>query len=114
MAIKGAIAKQEVTKTILNTFGDKAFLYNDGKEIRINCVENGELVQIKVALTAAKVAVEQGADSAIPGNIKPTASAIPKSEMIDFDAPAAPAPAPVEPTVEEKENIKLLMQRLGL
>ena len=107
-------AKQEVAKVILEAFGDKAFLYNDGKEVRVNWIEDGNPVQIKLALTTSKVAVEQGADSAIPGSIKPTASAIPKSEMIDFDAPAAPTPAPVEPTAEEKENIKLLMQRLGL
>ena len=111
MAIKGAIAKQEVAKTILNTFGDKAFLYNDGKEIRINCMESGELVQIKVALTAAKVAVESGSDSALPMAAAP----IPKAEMIDFsdDAPAVPTPAPV-PTEQEKKNIVDLMRQLGL
>lgn len=113
MAVKGQ-AKQEVAKVILEAFGDKAFLYNDGKEVRVNWIEDGNPVQIKLALTTSKVAVEQGADSAIPGSIKPTASAIPKSEMIDFEAPAAPAPAPVEPTVEEKTRIKELMQRLGL
>lgn len=107
-------AKQEVAKVILEAFGDKAFLYNDGKEVRVNWIEDGNPVQIKLALTTSKVAVEQGADSAIPGSIKPTASAIPNAERIDFDAPAAPAPAPVEPTVEEKEAIKVLMQRLGL
>lgn len=112
MALKGAIAKQEIANKILEMFGEIAFTYD--KDIRINWVENGEPVQIKIALTAAKVAVEKDGDSAIPGSIKPTAPMIPKSEMIDFDAPAAPAPAPVEPTVEEKENIKLLMQRLGL
>lgn len=112
MALKGAIAKQEVANKILEMFGEAAFTYD--KDIRINWVENGEPVQIKIALTAAKVAVEKDGDSVIPGSIKPTASAIPNAERIDFDAPAAPAPAPVEPTVEEKENIKLLMQRLGL
>ena len=111
---KGQVAKNEVAKIILDAFGDKAFLYNDGKEIRVNWIEAGEPVQIKVALTASKVAVEQGADSAVPGSIKHTVAAIPKSEMIDFESPVASVPTPVEPTVEEKENIKLLMQRLGL
>ena len=54
---KGSAAKQEVMAVILEAFGDKAFLYNDGKEVRVNCVENGEPVQIILALTAAKVAV---------------------------------------------------------
>ena len=31
MAVKGQIAKNEVAKIILDAFGDKAFLYNDGK-----------------------------------------------------------------------------------
>ena len=110
--IKGAIAKEQVIKELLTYFGDRAFKYD--KDIRINWVENGEPVQIKIALTAAKVAVEKDGDNAVPGSIKPTAPVIPKSEMIDFDAPADSVPAPVEPTVEEKENIKLLMQRLGL
>jgi hypothetical protein len=110
---KGQVAKNEVAKIILDAFGDKAFLYNDGKEIRVNWVEAGEAVQIKVALTASKVAVEQGADTEVPGSIKPAVTAIPKSEMIDFEAPAVPAPV-AAPTETEKQNIKELMARLGL
>lgn len=110
---KGQVAKNEVAKIILDAFGDKAFLYNDGKEIRVNWIEAGEPCQIKIALTASKVAVEQGADVAVPSSIKPTVTAIPKSEMIDFEAPAAPTPV-AAPTAEEKQNIKELMARLGL
>ena len=106
-------AKQEVAKIILEAFGDKAFLYNDGKEVRVNWIEDGNPVQIKLALTTSKVAVEQGADTAVPGNTKPTTTAIPKSEMIDFEAPAAPAPV-AAPTEAEKQNIVELMRKLGL
>ena len=53
---KGQAAKQEVMATILSTFTD-SFMYNGGKEIRINTSENGEPVQIKVTLTAAKTSV---------------------------------------------------------
>lgn len=102
---KGAQAKQEVMQTILNTFGDKAFLYNDGKEIRINCIEAGELCQIKVTLTAAKVAVESGADNALPA-----ATAVPSN----IEAPALETTQIPEPTTEEKHNIAELMRRLGL
>ena len=35
MAVKGAILKQEIAQKILETFPN-SFLYNDGKEIRIN------------------------------------------------------------------------------
>lgn len=111
MAVKGQIAKNEVAKIILDAFGDKAFLYNDGKEIRVNWVEAGEAVQIKVALTASKVAVESGSDNALPAA---TAPAIPKAEMIDFENPIA-EPAPIaEPTAAEKANIKNLLEKLGL
>jgi hypothetical protein len=110
MAVKGSVAKSEVAKEILNLFGEKAFLYNDGKEIRVNWTESGTPVQIKIALTAAKEAVEVGGDIALPGT---AATPIPRAEMIEFGA--APAPQPVaEPTPAEKQNIKELMARLGL
>ena len=60
MAIKCSIAKEGVANELLQYFGDRAFKYD--KEIRVNCVENGEQVQIKIALTAAKVAVTAEAD----------------------------------------------------
>lgn len=54
MAIKGQVVKQQIADKILSTF-EGAFVY--GKEIRIPVRENGEMVQIKVALTAAKECV---------------------------------------------------------
>ena len=59
---KGAIAKEEVAAKILELFPN-AFKYD--KEIRIPIEENGETVQIKVALTCAKTNVESGADTAM-------------------------------------------------
>ena len=50
---KGQVAKQEITKKLLSTF-EGSFLYNGNKEIRIPMIENGETVEIKVALTCAK------------------------------------------------------------
>ena len=106
---KGAASKQEVAATILEAFGDKAFLYNDGKEIRVNCVENGEPVQIKIALTAAKVAVEPGADNAMPG-----------TGLVKNDEPPFPAvgqkveATKIEASNEEKEAVAALMKELGI
>ena len=65
---RGQISKQIVTEKILKSF-DGAFTYNDGKEIRIPLQEDGELIQIKVALTAAKENVNPGDDNAIPGTV---------------------------------------------
>ena len=48
---KGQVAKLEVAAKIIEVFGDNAFLYNDGKEVRVNTVENGEPVQIKLTLS---------------------------------------------------------------
>jgi hypothetical protein len=108
--IKGAIAKQEISKEILTYFGDRAFLYNDGKEIRVDCIENGAPVQIKITLTAAKEAVERGADVALPA-----APTIPKAEKIEFGINnSSDSHTIAAPTKEEKENIAELMKRLGL
>ena len=106
---KGQIAKEQLMNEILNLLGDRAFKYD--KDIRVNCTENGELVQIKLAFTAAKVAVEKDGDVALP-----SAPAIPKAEMLDFsdDAVPAPAPAPVEPSAQEKQNIADLLKAIGL
>ena len=100
---KGAQAKSEVMSKILATF-DGAFLYD--KDIRVPVMENGELVQIKIALTCAKVNVECGNDTALPGET-------------DFPTPIYQAPTvantqPVAPSEEEKRNVETLLRRLGL
>lgn len=107
---KGSAAKQEVMATILEAFGDNAFLYNAGKEIRVNCKENGEPVQIKLALTAAKVAVEPGDDVVLPGAglVKNDASPFPEplvNKAVDMR---------IEASDDEKANVAALMASLGL
>ena len=57
MAAKGAVLKEDIIQKILSTF-EGAFICNGGKEVRIEGQENGETLQIKVALTCAKVNVE--------------------------------------------------------
>ena len=44
MALKGTILKKEITDKILATF-EGSFLYNDGKEIRIPGLEDGQELQ---------------------------------------------------------------------
>ena len=51
MAAKGSQLKIEVGNKIIELFGDSAFWNGEGKELRINGKENGEELQIKVALT---------------------------------------------------------------
>lgn len=91
---RGSQAKEEITQKILETF-ESSFI-ND-KEIRIPVEENGEIIQIKVTLTAAKVNVENNAGGAI-------------SNAAVEQAP----PQKVEVTEEEKQNVQKLMENLGL
>lgn len=98
---KGALAKEQVIKKILETFPE-AFQYE--KELRIPMLENGELVQIKVALTCAKTNVELGADTATPGDFPPPSN-----------APVTPTSnIPVEPTAEEKQAVADILRKLNL
>ena len=74
--------------------------FENGSEIRIPLYENGEVIQIKVTLTAAKTNVDIGGDTAVPGSAAATVSQ-PSGEI-------------VEPTAEEKENVANLLASLGL
>ena len=105
MAVKGAESKNKITQKILETFGG-SFLYNDGKEIRIPLLENGETVQIKVTLTAAKVNVSPDGENAIPGDYAQNVAdnVLYTSNIIEKTAP----------TEEEKKNVADLLRSLGL
>ena len=100
MAVKGIQAKADITKKILETF-DGSFM-ND-KEIRIPVMENGEEVQIKVTLTAAKVNIDHAATL----DMSSDASTI-SANVLNF------ADQKTEPSVEEKAKVKELMTMLGL
>ena len=101
MAVKGAILKQEIAQKILEVFPN-AFLYNDGKEIRINGMENGIATQIKITLTAAKVPVEGGSSVAISDSAETVVLAQPAEKVPD------------EPTAEEQKRLQDLLAGLGL
>lgn len=93
MAVKGAVSKQAVTDKIMEMFPG-AFVY--GKELRIPMEEDGQRVEIKVALTCAKVNVGDGEVGEGPTSV-PTNT-----------------PAATVPTEEEKQNIANLMNVLGI
>lgn len=99
---RGAEAKNSVMDKILETF-DGAFKYD--KEIRVPVMENGELVQIKVTLTCAKVNVENGADNAIPGEMV-TSTVVKPEETVKQEVP--------RPSEQEKKNVAALLESLGL
>ena len=100
---RGAEFKKEITKKILEFFPN-SFLYNDGKEIRICGQEDGNEIQVKVTLTAAKENVYSGQDNATPG-VSAQENII-NNQSIEHNI--------VEPTQEEKNNVRKLMETFGL
>jgi hypothetical protein len=107
MAAKGSILKEDITKKILNLFPG-SFVYN--KEIRIPGIENSEELQIKCVLTCAKTNVDNGGDVAIPGE---TASITP-TNVDKKVTETTPVSASMEPTEEERQNVRALIEKLGL
>ena len=101
MAARGSESKNIITAKLLETFAG-SFIYD--KNIIIPMVENGESLQIKIALTCAKTNVESGMDNAIPG-AEITTTTAPKA--IDNHGVA-------EVTEEEKQNVLKAMKALGL
>lgn len=101
--VKGAQLKSEITQKILAAFPG-SFLYNDGKEIRIDGVEAGERVQIKVTFTTSKTPVDS--DGITP--------AVAATEKIEFNDSSSIEKTPDEPTEEEKARLKRLLENLGL
>ena len=93
MAAKGSQAKTEITNKILEVFSG-AFVV-DGKEIRIPCVENGEVVQIKVALTCAKTNIDAGEQAPVQQS-----TSVPAENR--------------KITAEEKQEVDNLIEKLGL
>lgn len=104
MAVKGAQAKIDITKKILEVFPG-AFVY--GKEIRIPYTDiDNTTGQIKVVLTAAKTPVEGGEDIRLPGE---------KENIVKNEVPITPSEKiPQEPSAEEKERLATLLSKLGL
>lgn len=101
---RGSQFKKEILNKMLEIFPN-SFLYNDEKELRICGQEDGETIQLKCVLTCAKVNVEQNGDVAIPGEV---------STDINFEDGKPIEQKVIEPTQEEKENVRKLMETFGL
>lgn len=105
---RGAASKEQVMAGILAAFPG-SFKYD--KEIRIPMNEDGEIIQIKCVLTAAKVNVENGGDTAVPGAATATAT---KTKTATASVSPAPTGFMNEPTAEEKQAVADLVSKLGL
>lgn len=100
MAARGAESKDIIFKKIMETFSG-SFWEDEGKILRIPMDENGNRIEIKVALTAAKSNLKDAA----AGSAFETTSSIQTS---------APAQKELEVTPEEKANIAKLLESLNL
>lgn len=99
---KGAESKTTIFKKLQEIY-PKSFWESEDKILRIPMTENGNRVEIKVTLTAAKNNLGgEGIESAFEA----PPSVIPKQN----DSP----PVVLEPTQEEKENVNRLIAALGL
>lgn len=101
---KGTIAKQEVIKKIQSAFGTD-FLGEFDKKIYVQAQENGEMVQIAMALTCPKTPV---AVSNAP---------IVKGDRMDFSDESTIIPvnsSNTEISEEERQTIADMMARFGL
>ena len=104
---KGAQAKEYVTKKIAEAFGAD-YVGEVDKKLYVWSQENGEKIQIAIAMTCPKVPV---------GEV-PVMDFSADTGDFDFSGDsAAAAPSkfqPAEITEEEKANIASLMEKLGL
>ena len=104
---KGTESKTILFSKIMENFPN-AFWEEQGKILRVPMEENGAIVEIKVTLTAAKNLLGSGE--------VPSAFAAPPS-TISVSSAFMSEPEPVisaEPTQEEKDNVRKLMETFGL
>lgn len=100
MAARGAWSKEQVWNKILETFPGS---FVNEKEIRVPMVENGERIEIKVTLTAAKTNV--GGDA---GTASEEVSEGGQPHVVEDTVTVAP------PSAEEKAQVSNLLAKLGL
>ena len=104
MAAKGTESKNIIFNKLQEVFSN-TFWEDEGKILRIPLNENGSRVEIKVTLTAAKTNL--GGDS-IESAFDNSPSSIVKTTENTNETSA------LEPTEEEKENVRRLIESLGL
>jgi hypothetical protein len=97
---KGQESKSNIMKILTTMFGDKAFIASDNKTLRVSCIENGEPVEIKIALTAAKDLERGGSPAADDGGV------------LNFSD--TPSVDDLQITEEEKENLRKMIEELGI
>ena len=103
---RGTESKNIITAKLLETFAG-SFIYD--KNIIIPMVENGENLQIKIALTCIKTNVST--EDSTPAEFK----AAPASDNeLNFEDTPTPSPTTVNTTPEERANIARLVEKFNI
>lgn len=98
MAKKGELSKSKLTQDILKLYQGSSFVQD--KNIYINFKEDGELVQLKIAITAPKTPVGT--------------AEIPIQKDFDWSDTPSSSPESTEIPKEELDTVKQMLERLGL
>lgn len=101
MAARGTDSKNIIFAKLQEVFPN-SFFEDQGKILRIPLDENGTRVEVKVTLTAAKTNLG-GENPASAFDNNPT---LQNNSTINSTV--------LEPTQEEKENVRMLIESLGL
>lgn len=107
MAAKGTESKNLIFAELRRVYPD-AFWEDEGKILRIPMDENGNIIEIKVALTAAKSNLGTGELKSAFGP-----AVAPSSKNVEPSAFNQASPS-YEVTEEEKQNVADLVAALGL
>lgn len=94
MAAKGSATKEKISNLILQIFPNS---FINGKELRICGIEDGEEIQIKLTMTAAK--------ENVPHESQRGGSELPAPILSSIDS---------MPTEEELENVHRLIDKFNL
>lgn len=103
MASKGTLAKQKIVNKIAEIFGTD-FIGEYDRKIYLWSEENGERMQIALTLTCPKNPVGQVSSNSTELNFENMGET--KASPVNF--------TPAEISDEERENVRKLMETLGL
>ena len=100
---KGSIAKEAIVRKLAEAFGED-FLGEYDKKYYVKAKENGQYVQIAISLTCPKTPVESFGSMDFGNN------------ELNFEdgATIQPTKKATEISPEEEENLKTLIEKLGL
>lgn len=104
---RGTESKNIITAKLLETFAG-SFIYD--KNIIIPMVENGENLQIKIALTCIKTNVST--EDSTPAEFK--AAPASDNELNFEDSQISLTPATINTTPEERANIARLVEKFNI